>query len=512
MQIIRKKGRVRGSERKGVRSKGNLLKQATCEKAKLTEAPPEFDEPRTMIETMRIEGADCLTAQDTALYKLMLANARDCGIAQEWHVLGIDKMARFLDADTDRTVRQSRVRESIKRLERTRVTYDFRTERARIDGSMPLILAQHEQDLLTGTALVRYSIPAPVRAAILDAYDYTMLSLNAFARFTSRYAGRLYPRFAYRSSRPDAASKRWEVSPAALAESLSYPMADGHLHLGSFMARAVKPALADIAREEDDIGFKVSMSEPVLGEGRGCRVERLVFLISPVKKRQATTQAARLTPREMDVISRGDVTLEPHELPSTLVIGRAVTSTGLDAITLSEGWRAVYERAKANPKGEAMSGLEAWVLISVVERSGVGAGFSMWSEMAAEQGSVPTHRLPAVAKPVQAPVPVPAPTAGTGMSRGLLEAVRQRPTEEGRLARAREIAANGAQDILDALRGFYPGGASSVATSRMAISRSTATIRFRRGCPWNRTSRGSARWLPRLGSCARQKAQHRKPR
>ncbi|MER8573348.1 replication initiation protein [Mesorhizobium sp. M1409] len=455
-QIIRKKDRVRGSARKGVRSKGNLLKQVTCEKAKLTEAPAEYDEPRVMIETMRIEGVDHLTAQDTALYKLMLANARDCGIAQEWHVLGLDKMARFLDADTDRTVRQSRIRESITRLERTRVTYDFRTERSRIDGSMPLILAQHEQDLLTGTALVRYSIPAPVRAAILDAGDYAMLSLNSFARFTSRYSGRLYPRFAYKASRPDAASKRWEVSPAALAESLSYPMTDGHFHFGSFMARAVKPALADIAREADDIGFKVIMDEPILGEGRGRPVEKLVFLISPTKRRQATTQAARLTPREMDVISRGDVTLEPHELPSTLVIGRAVTATGIDAVTLSEGWRSVYERAKVDPKGEVMPGVEAWVLISVVKRSGVGAGFAMWSEIAAEQGPVPKHRVPA--KPAPAPSAAPAPDAGTGMSRGLLEAVRQRPTEEGRLARAREIAEHGGQDILDALRGYFPGG------------------------------------------------------
>ena len=324
-RIIRNKDKIRGRDRKGIRAR-DFLVQATCPEAKVMEASPEFDEPKTMLETMRIEGDDFLTAQDTAIYKYMLAHARNTDIEAEWHVVEMDALAKFLDVD-DRAVRQSRIRESVRRIDRTRVTYDFRKETTRIDGYMPLLLAQFEQDLLSGTASVRYSIPRPVRAAIIEAEAYAMLQLNVFPLFTCKYTGRLYPRMAYYSSRSGKAGERWEIEPAALAEALSYPLGDdGKLHFTSFMRRAVEPALADIAAHVET--FTVTMADPIPGTGRGRPVEKLVFEISPTRTRIATTQAARLSPREMDVISRGDHALAPHELPSTLVVGRSVTRRG----------------------------------------------------------------------------------------------------------------------------------------------------------------------------------------
>lgn len=454
-RIFRKKTKLRGRDRKGIRASEIVNENGTVRVLE------DFDEPKTMIETMRIVSDDSLTAQDTALYKYMLAHARDVGIDTEWHVLAMDTISTFLEVK-DRVVRQSRIRDSIKRLRETWVTYDFRTETTRIDGSMPLILAQCEQDLASGKAAVRYSIPAPVRAAILEAKTYAMLQLHVFPLFKCRYTSRLYPRLAYYSSASREAGKKWEITPARLAEALMYPLGeDGKLHFSSFMRRAVAPALKDI--KEFVKPFTVRMLAPVYGEGRGSPIEKLVFRISPTKRSMETTQAARLTLSEMAVIGMNDQTLQPHELPLTLVIGRAVTSTGIGAIKLSNGWRAAYEKAKADPSGECLPGLQGSTLVSVVEQSGVGAGFMMFAQIVVEMDKVPVERMrsppkPAVPAAVVETVPVPVPVEAVQQEPPLtLSPGRKTATPEERLARTKEIVAGDAQGMLDALAGYHHG-------------------------------------------------------
>lgn len=461
-QIIRSKSGIRGRDRKGIRAR-DFLVQATDAVAKVIEPSPEYDKPKTMIETMRIEGTDIMTARDKALYEFLLANARNNGIDIEWHDIDMKTMTGFLEVEHTGPIQPVRVRESLKRITQTLVTYDFRTETRSNYGSMPLILADISEDLLSGMVIVQYSIPAPVRAAILSATSYAMLQLNVFPKFSCRYSAGLYQRLAYLSALPKAAGKRWEVEPIQLAKSLSYPVDGKSLHFASFMKRAVEPALAEIADHVE--AFTAELGEPIRGSGRGRPVEKLVFLISPTKRRMQTRQAARLSARELDVIGLPDDTLSPQELPSTLVVGRAATATGIDAITLSQGWRAVYERAKADPNAEVMPGLQGGFLVNVVEKSGVGAGFSMWSEMVAEGEGVPTHRTP---RPIAtASVAPPA-------------KVSPPPSPEARLARCKEIARNNAADILDTLRGYRPGGEFKASFD------ATFFIRFcdAEVCPW----------------------------
>jgi hypothetical protein len=435
--IIRKSDRVRGRDRKGIRHKAAVV-MARPE----TKDIREYDKPCTMIETMRIEGSDTLTAQDNAICELLFAHARHVGIDVEWHVLPVDEVSRFLDVG-DRSVRVSRIRDSIRRLGRTQVTYDFRSETTRIDGAMPLVLAQIEQDLLSGTSQVRYSIPAPVRAAILEATAYAMLELDAFPKFGCRYTARLYPRLAWRSAIPGQSKKRWEVEPVALAEALSYPV-DGDLHVGSFMRRCVEPALADIKAHVS--AFTVKLGEPIRGEGRGRPVERLVYEISSRAPRFATAQAVHLTQRELDVISRPDDTLATHELPSTLLVGKAVRLTGLPATEISEGWRKVYAHAKTDP-GECMPGVEGNFLAYAARRGGVGAAFEIFAEAVARTGRIPEMSVKKPEPARAAPQPEPQPRS---------QRARQKTPEEV-LARRKELAALYADHVLDALAGYYPG-------------------------------------------------------
>lgn len=119
------------------------------------------------------------------------------------------------------------------------------------------------------------------------------------------------------------------------------------------------------------------------------------------------------------------------------------------------------EKAKANPNAEIVPGMQGGLLVSVLERSGVGAAFAMWGEMAADLETIPTDRLlavPAPNAPEEAPEIVDADKVEGRLSPGLLSMVKMAPTEEGRLAKDKQRAVNGATDILDALRGFYPGG------------------------------------------------------
>jgi hypothetical protein len=318
------------------------------------------------------------------------------------------------------------------------VVYDFRTEGARYDGDMPLILAQIEQDLRSGTALVRYSIPAPVRAAILEAAEYAMLELNVFPRFSSRYSGRLYPRLAWRAAQPGRTGERWEVEPVALAESLGYPV-DGSLHFASFMKRCVEPAVSDI--NEHVAAFSVKLGDPVRGEGRGRPVERLVFEMAVAAKRFEAVQAAWLTQREYDVISRPDEVLAHDELPSTLLVGKAVTLTGLPAVDLSEGWRRVLAKAKALPNDECLPGIQGGMLAFTVRKDGLASGFAMYAESVAASGSIPSGRVAASA-PAVVVVPETEPSP--------------QPFADAGDTRHRETASKAADDLLDALAGYMP--------------------------------------------------------
>lgn len=395
-KIVRSKSGIRGRDRKGIRARDFDAQVASPES--FPGVPLEHDMPRVMIETMRIdEGTDRLTAKDWAFYHLMLANARDKGVDKDWHEVGLRTVTGFLGDEH----KEGRVRQSLKRITRALVSYDFRSEKGRAYGDVPLVIADIREDLLSGTACVRYSIPEPVREAILDAGAYAMLQLRLFPLFKSRYTAQLYQRLAWLATPPHVGNRRtWEVSPVELARILSYPIGDdGSLHVGSFLKRAVEPALADLQSEDVawEMDFKVFMKDPVRGTGRGRPVEKLVFEVTRRTRPQETQQAARLSTVDLVAVRQHDGTHESRELPGQLAVGRAMTDTGLDGSTLARGWRAALDKAKAEPDQEVVPGLQGGTLLYVLERESVTAAFAMWSSAAAKADQVPTERRPAPA-------------------------------------------------------------------------------------------------------------------
>lgn len=445
-RIIRSKSGIRGRHRKGIRARDFDAQVASPESFR--GVPLEHDMPKVMIETMRIEeGADRLTAKDWALYHLMLATARNSGIEKDWHEVRLRTVTGFLGDEH----KEGRVRQSLKRITRALVSYDFRGEKGRAYGAVPLVIADIREDLMSGTACVRYSFPEPVREAILDASAYAMLQLRLFPLFKSRYTAQLYQRLAWLATPPKGGPRRrWEVSPAELARILSYPLGeDGPLHVGSLLKRAVEPALADLQSEDVtwEMDFRVSMKEPVRGSGRGRPVEKLVFEVTQRHRRQETLQASRLSMVDLVAVRQHDEAHGHDELPGQLAVGRAMTDTGISGATLARGWRAALDRAKAEPRKDVGVGMQGGTLLYVLAREGAGAAFAMWSSAVARTENVSTERGPAPAvatreEPRAAP-PVP-------------HAVHPRPSIDPR-KRKRELAVQGAQALIDGITGTIPG-------------------------------------------------------
>lgn len=451
--IFRSKSGIRGKDRKGIRARD--FDAQVAEPDRFRGAPLEHDMPKVMIETMRIEeGADRLTAKDWAFYHLMLATARHGGIEKDWHEIGLRTVTGFLGDEH----KEGRVRQSLKRITRALVSYDFRGAIGRAYGDVPLVIAEIREDLLAGSACVRYSIPEPVREAILEATAYAMLQLRLFPLFKSRYTAQLYQRLAWLATPPDRGpTRRWEVAPLDLARMLSYPLGeDGGLHVGSFLRRAVEPAMADLQSEDVAclMDFKVSMKDPVRGTGRGRPVEKLVFEVTRRTRAQETLQASRLSLVDLAAVRQHDDVHEPHELPGQLAVGRAMTETGLDGATLARGWRAALDRAKAEPDKDIGIGIQGGTLLYVLQKEGVRAAFSMWSSAAAKAGHVPTERKPA-------PAFIKQDGDGPGD--------RQPDRSSDRLSRKRELAIQGAKSLIDSVTGTMPGATVKVKTQPYVV-------------------------------------------
>lgn len=468
---IRRRSAIKGRDRKGIRAK-DYEAQVSDPDSHLFDDPVEHDRPRVMIETMRLVNAEDglqMTARDWAVYELLMSHARRNGISQEWHTVDARVISGFLREEH----KLARIEDAARRIGHTFVRFDFRqgSHRSR-RGDMPLLVAEIREDLMAGTACVRFSVPEPVREAILGAGDYAMLQLDLFAMFTCRYTARLYQRLAWMSGRPKCEERRWAVAPEKLARMLLYPVpADGSLHVGSFTKRAVEPALADLQSEfvRDEMAFRVRMLDPERGEGRGRPIQNLVFEVTQRSRRLNTRKAARLSTVEMNAVRENDPALEWNELPGQLLVGRAMTQTGMDGVTLSRGFRAAVGSAKADLNAEVLPGLQGGLLLSVLQRSGVNAAFSMWAGLVSDMDAVPTQRPPggriadaAEGKPAPVCLAEPLPQPGLGASRPKAEeppvlGPKGPADPEARRARHKELTVEAALDLLATLDGRMRG-------------------------------------------------------
>ena len=424
----------RGEDRGGIQASDLLAAMTDPSQAMIQNA--RVEKPRVMIETLRFVRSDNLTAKDMALYEGLFAQARLQGIEKESHRIALADIAKFVAIkNLDRLV------ECLQRICDVRVRYDFVEGGIRRRSTLPLIIAEVREQLATGVAYLSYSIPEAVRKVVMASRDYAMLEINAFAKFRCRYTSRLYPRLALRAGMHAALRRPWVIEPRKLAEELGYPMQS--FSYGIFKRDVLMPALADMAHP-NVTRFTVSMEAP-RGGGRGRSVDRITFHVTDAARRMEEHKAATLSRRGMAAVRKCDQNLEPDELPSTLVIGRAMTATGLDEMVLSEGWRSAYERAKADPGREIVPGLQGWFLIALVKKNGVGAGFSLWAELTAKVSVIPTTRL------------IWPSASSSPPSSDAQREVKSAKTPENIEARNRRIAESFADDILNQLDGYMVG-------------------------------------------------------
>jgi hypothetical protein len=437
--IFKSKAAPKGRDRKGYQA-SDLLKAMT-DPEEGQRQQPRVEKPRVLIETMRVVGPDLMTAKDKALYEKLLAYARLEGMDKDYHRIPVQDVAAFVDVK-----KLDRLADSLERISRTFVRYDIRDEETgeRIRSSMPLILFLVREKLSSGVAVIEYSIPAQVRRAILASRDYAWLEINAFASFASRYTSPIYQKLALMAGEDGRLRKPWKVSPEDLAREIGYPMEK--YSYGVFKRDVLDRALVDVAMHVKR--FKAHLKATTSG-GRGAKVTMLTWTVSDAVKRIEEHKASDLSAAGLNVVRMADHRLGHDELPSQLEVARAVTATGLDEITLSNGWRAAYDKAKASPDEEVLPALKGSLLVDVVAKSGVGAAFRMWAGFAGDMEAVPTVRLeqPPEAKPA-APLPAPAPAPA-----------------ESREARAMRHAVNAAKDFLDISDGYVPGTMRTLSVS-----------------------------------------------
>lgn len=379
---------ITGAERSGIRA-GDLL-QEMAERLPQGGPSPMVEKSVKLIEGVKIIGADILTAKDQALYESLLAVARHNGMDRPQHNMPLKTAMQYLGAD-----RGEHVARSLERLTRTVVRYSFRDENKKTYGSMPLILAEITEDLAVGTAVISYTIPDAVKTAVLSATSYTWLEINAFANFGCRYTARLYQRLAVMAGMDKGLRDKWKIEPTELADILGYPKDGDNLHYASFRKRCLEPVLKDLTSHVRR--FETSMEE-VRGTGRGRPVMKLVFSVTQATREFEEHKAARLKYWK-GIHERPDPHHNQDELPSKLAIGRALTATGTDELTASNGWRAALDRAKLDTAVEVAPGMLGRDLLDMVDTYGTDIAFGKWI-VAASHSTIPTDRLdPEQARP-----------------------------------------------------------------------------------------------------------------
>lgn len=355
---------VLGKDRRGYRG-GSIVKAISSRDAIIAGHFVERDV--RLINGMSIVGEDRLTARDHAIYQLMLAVAREEGIERDFHRIDTRDVARFLSARQRSTKRGAdfrlgRLRESVERLTNTTVRYRHRNRYGASYAPAALVKAEIHEYPVAGHAILDFTIAEPVRHAVLTSRSYTWLELDAFAGFSSSYAAKLYPHLALRAGYDGSLGKRWEIAPAELARLAGFPVdRAGKLHLASFERRCLKPALADITRHVR--GFRVTCQRQPR-TGRGASGETIVFEIvvrtKPLHHHKAADVPAHLAP----LAAAGRYAAS--QLPSRLVLGRAVAMTGHSAEELHQGWQDALDRAHAAPQAECIEGLAGYVLLQTI--------------------------------------------------------------------------------------------------------------------------------------------------
>ncbi|PIP00658.1 replication initiation protein [Pleomorphomonas carboxyditropha] len=249
------------------------LPKALSDDAEMAAQSPTTPVQRLILQRMRVEPPDNLTAQDQALWHLMITQHRDDEahgreLDDDAHKLPFDIAMRYLNISDDR-----RLVDSVKRLARTMISFDVDTDYFKRLGVMPIVLCYVEINRRTGQKYVRFQIPAKLRDILGSYADYSYVELAAWPRFRSKFAGRLYSLLAsYRPINVSGGDVTIDVPVDELADVLG--SSDGY---GQLKRRTLIPAIEGIA----EASRRLSITEwsEVRGKGRGAPIAAVRFAV-----------------------------------------------------------------------------------------------------------------------------------------------------------------------------------------------------------------------------------------
>jgi hypothetical protein len=369
-----------GATRCGVHGDLKALLDPTSEAA----AQVAMDMPAVMIKTIRYVGsaagtspAEAMGVKAHALYAYLMASARLELVNETAFQVSYDDAKAFLQIE-----RTDRLREYMEALNKTMVWYDF-TEKdgVRNVGESIQLLSCRTRIMPDGKRYIRYSMPDDVRTVILAAKSYTWEELAAFAKFSSKYAPRLYPLLALRAGMSFEKPHPLVFEIEDLAAQLGWSFDPGKLKFSHFESRCLLPALADI--KENVKRFQVLEYKPIHAATRGRPVVRISITVSKAVRPLEERQKAETSAAEKRILSalmeRRGLSMQT-EIPAIDTLARAATVLETTTIEVAKRWADVLERAREVPllqfgkNGDAIG----QDILDILEARGVGAAFSLW--------------------------------------------------------------------------------------------------------------------------------------
>ncbi len=373
-----------GASRVGVR--GNLA--AVLDPKSEQAADISVERAAVLIRTLRYAGTcdsaesagavtETLGAKTIALYEYLMAHARRKLVEQTEFTVPFSSLRAFLQV-----TRTARIREYMADLTNTWVSYNFMARDGVEPGRRHVRLLQCSEDVnASGERCIRYSLPDVVRQAILAAKGYTWLELAPFAKFSCKYAARLYPVLALRAGMSFERPHPISVTPEELAEQLGWSYEPGKFKFSNFEHRCLLPALADISLHVRR--FQVIAYDRIEADTRGRPVTRILLTVSKASRPLSERQKAEVSSQQVTILKalmiRRGMDLE-KDLPPIGMLARAATVLNTDVIETAERWADALDRARESPAlsvGQTVL-FDGSELIAALEHRGVGHAFELW--------------------------------------------------------------------------------------------------------------------------------------
>lgn len=332
---------------------------------------PGLKKSKVLVESMRFEGQSKLTAADHKLYQLLLTLARHQGADRRTYEAEVANMATFLGES-----HLGRIRESLDRLARTSVSYDFEDgEEVRHWGVLKLLGFEGSTDLRSGTSRLTYWFDPPVQRELVAEGSYALLDLYEVSRLRCRYAPRLHELLALPAGYDDRYRQPIRYAPEDLAAMLGY--APKKFNFAIFKRDVLDPSMRDIA--ENVTTFQARYQEKREGRGRGGgKVVELTFEVTPSARRTSGMRAERVS-NHVYTSAKAAQEAGNSDMPTSIAVGRVVTAHGQSDLVLWERWTHVVAAAKADPNAD-IDGMQAGLLLSVLGRDGADAAFTFWAD------------------------------------------------------------------------------------------------------------------------------------